>query len=715
MDNYIGKKLDGRYELLELIGVGGMANVYKARDNLEDRIVAVKILREEFLDNEELVRRFKNESKAIGLLSHPNIVKVFDVNFSDVVQYIVMEFIDGITLKEYIDRSKPLSWKDTVHFTVQILRALQHAHDRGIVHRDIKPQNIMLLADGSIKVMDFGIARFSRSETRTITDKTIGSVHYISPEQAKGDITDAKADLYSVGIMMYEMLTGKLPFDSDSAVSVAIKQISDNAKRPRDIVPEIPEALEEITLKAMAKNSSMRYQSASQMLRDIDDFKKNPSIVFAYKYFTDDASPTKYIDKTVKPVKKKKEKGSRKKGSLSIALMLGITAACVVSTAALLFFAFGLFQSESLDTDLPNFVGKTWAGIQSTPEYKNFKFIATEEFNNDFPVGTVFDQSPLPPKKIKESGEVTLYISKGTQTVTIPDIVGMSSGEAKTTLRSLDLAVRQESVSEEAFETNKVVNVSPVVGSEVESGSTVTIYVNTLTMSSTVTVPKLIGLLHFNASTTITSFGLKKGAVTVVESSEPAGTVIKQSIEPGALVPTNTVIDLEVSSGEVPANGIIISSKTATVEVGKTVTLTATITPENASNKGVDWKSSDPTKATVAGGVVTGVATGSVTISANNHRGDTVSCTVTVTHAAPPPVKQYSITATSADANGTLSPAGSSLVGSSQSLVYTITPNAGFAVADVLVDGASVGAVTTYTFSNVQSDHTISASFKATS
>ncbi|MEG2678213.1 MAG: protein kinase, partial [Oscillospiraceae bacterium] len=279
MIDYIGKKLDGRYEIIELIGAGGMANVYKARDLRENRIVAVKILREEFLDNEELVRRFKNESKAIGLLSHPNIVKVFDVNFSDSVQFIVMEYIDGITLKDYIERKKPLSWKDTVHFTVQILRALQHAHDRGIVHRDIKPQNIMLLQDGSIKVMDFGIARFSRSETRTITDKTIGSVHYISPEQAKGDITDAKADLYSVGIMMYEMLTGKLPFDSDSAVSIAIKQISDNAKRPRDIVPEIPEALEEITLKAMAKNPNVRYQSASQMLRDIDDFKKNPSIV----------------------------------------------------------------------------------------------------------------------------------------------------------------------------------------------------------------------------------------------------------------------------------------------------------------------------------------------------------------------------------------------------------------------------------------------------
>ncbi|MCL1830271.1 MAG: protein kinase, partial [Oscillospiraceae bacterium] len=284
MDKYIGKRLDGRYEILEIIGTGGMANVYRAHDRLENVDVAVKILREEFLGNEDFVRRFKNESKAISLLSHPNIVKVFDVNFSDTVQCIVMELIDGITLKEYIDRQGQLGWRDAVFFTEQVLKALQHAHDRGIVHRDIKPQNIMLLANGTIKVMDFGIARFSRSETRTITDKAIGSVHYISPEQAKGDTTDAKADIYSTGVMLYEMLTGRLPFESDSPVSVAIKQISDTPKSMREVDDTIPLALEEITFKAMAKDPTKRYQSATQMLRDIEEFKRNPSIRFAYKY-----------------------------------------------------------------------------------------------------------------------------------------------------------------------------------------------------------------------------------------------------------------------------------------------------------------------------------------------------------------------------------------------------------------------------------------------
>lgn len=552
MIDYIGKKLDDRYEILELIGMGGMANVYRAQDVREGRIVAVKVLREEFLDNEELVRRFKNESKAIGLLSHPNIVKVFDVNFTDTVQYIVMEYIDGITLKDYIERRKPLSWKDTVHFTVQILRALQHAHDRGIVHRDIKPQNIMLLADGSIKVMDFGIARFSRSETRTITDKTIGSVHYISPEQAKGDITDAKADLYSVGIMIYEMLTGKLPFDSDSAVSIAIKQISDKAKSPREIVPTIPEALEEITLKAMAKEPNLRYQSASQMLRDIDDFKKNPSIVFNYKYYSGEPKAVSAAAKAAKEGGKKSAQGKKKKrrkGSLSIALLLGVTAACVISTIALIVFAFGLLESEKLDVDLPDFVGMTVTEIQNNQAYSGFKFTYIEQYSSTVDVGVVFDQNPLPPKTIKENGEITLYVSKGTEIVTVPEIIGYTSGEGKKVLNNLGLKIRQESVTDEDYATNIIVQVSPVPGTELATGEEVIIYVNTLTQSSNTTVPVLTDLMLYEATNRLASYGLRRGEVTMVESDKPAGTVLAQSIAAGASVPNNTAVGLTVSQG----------------------------------------------------------------------------------------------------------------------------------------------------------------------
>ncbi len=280
MDKYTGKRLDGRYEIHEVIGVGGMAVVYRAYDSIDDRTVAVKILKDEFSQNEEFLRRFRNESKAIAVLSHPNIVKVYDVSIGDRIQYIVEEYIDGITLKEYLDQQKQIKWKEAIHFVVQILRALEHAHGKGIVHRDIKPQNIMLLQDGTIKVTDFGIARFSHSETRTMTDKAIGSVHYIAPEQARGDYTDEKTDIYSVGVMLYEMLTGRLPFEADNAVSVAIMQLQTDPKPPREIDPSIPEGLEEITLRAMQKDPERRYQSAAEMLRDIEEFRRNPARAF---------------------------------------------------------------------------------------------------------------------------------------------------------------------------------------------------------------------------------------------------------------------------------------------------------------------------------------------------------------------------------------------------------------------------------------------------
>ena len=263
MDNLIGKRLDGRYQIESLVGMGGMANVYRGTDTKTGNAIAVKVLKEEFLDNEELVRRFKNESKAISILNHPNIVKVYDVSVTDRLQYIVMEYVDGITLKEYLkQRGGALTWKETVHFATQVLSALQHAHSKGIIHRDVKPQNIMLLADGSIKMMDFGIARFSRAQSQTVSDKAIGSVHYISPEQAKGDKTDARTDIYSVGVMLYEMLSGKLPFDGDGAVSIAIMQISDKAKPLAQVAPNVPEALCQITEKAMEKDPANRYQAA---------------------------------------------------------------------------------------------------------------------------------------------------------------------------------------------------------------------------------------------------------------------------------------------------------------------------------------------------------------------------------------------------------------------------------------------------------------------
>ena len=282
MENYVGKRLDGRYEVQEIIGVGGMSVVYKAYDNIDDRVVAVKILKDEFAKNEDFKRRFKNESKVIALLSHPNIVKVYDVNFGERLQYIVMEYIDGITLKEYINKQGAITWNDALFFMTQILKAVQHAHDKGIVHRDIKPQNIILLANGNIKVADFGIARFSRSDTKTLTEEAIGSVHYIAPEQAKGEPTDEKADIYSLGVVLYEMLSGLVPFDADSAISVALMHVQADPKRLTEINPEIPMGLEQICAHAMQKNPLDRYQTANEMLIDIERIIKKPTVRFNY-------------------------------------------------------------------------------------------------------------------------------------------------------------------------------------------------------------------------------------------------------------------------------------------------------------------------------------------------------------------------------------------------------------------------------------------------
>lgn len=448
MDKYLGKRLDGRYEMRELIGVGGMAYVYKAYDAVDDRIVAVKILKDEFLNSDEFVRRFRNESKAIAILNHANIVKVLDVGFGERLQYIVMEYIDGITLKEYLDQRKDIRWKEAVHFTVQILRALQHAHDKGIVHRDIKPQNIMLLSDGTIKVTDFGIARLTRNEMKATVEgnKAIGSVHYISPEQARGEITDEKTDLYAVGIMLYEMLTGRLPFEADNAVSVAIMQMQSEAQAPRQINEEIPEGLEQITLKAMQKDTAKRYQSAAEMLSDFDEFKRNPSIKFEYTYMVDE-TPTRYVDaitrvrgespepalntKKEEPAKKKAApKKKKKKNKNTVRLVILIITLCLVAglLAAVIWMAIGIWngdidlfskwlgkaEKKADEITVEKFIGKNYyAEIEGAVEYQGkytFKIVLEDSKKSDVKKGEVFQQEPAAGKTIKENGTVTLYV-----------------------------------------------------------------------------------------------------------------------------------------------------------------------------------------------------------------------------------------------------------------------------------------------------------------
>lgn len=558
MENYCGKRLDGRYEIREIIGVGGMAVVYKAYDNIDDRIVAIKILKEEFLANEEFRRRFKNEAKAIAVLSHPNIVKVYDVSFGDRLQYIVMEYIEGITLKEYIEQQKVVNWKEAVHFVNQILKALQHAHDKGIVHRDIKPQNIILLQDGTIKVSDFGIARFSRGDTRTMTESAIGSVHYISPEQARGEITDDKADLYSVGVVMYEMLTGQLPFQSDNAVSVAIMQMQQEAKRPREINPNIPLGLEQITLRAMQKNAKDRYQSASEMLLDLDEFRKNPSIKFDYNYFVD-SEPTRFVDpKRVPPAKapadavKTEPEGmpeeEEKEPSKTMPIIFGVIAGLVVIIAIFV----GVFLGRNAKkVEVPNFVGMNYNDeIMGNALYTdNFVFETVSVYSSDAEPGVVLTQNPEAKTKIRKGKTIKLEIAYNDDSVLISGIVGLSAEEAQAKLKSAGFEVKVITKYDKNAKDGIVFDSYPVEGSYGEKGSLVTIYVGTTENPDAATVPVVVGYSQDIAKKLIESAGFTVGNITEANSDKEKGVVLSQSPDGNTTAESGAPIALVISNG----------------------------------------------------------------------------------------------------------------------------------------------------------------------
>ncbi len=582
MDKYIGKKLDGRYEIRELIGVGGMANVYKAYDVMENRIVAVKILREEYMNNDEFMRRFRNESRAISLLDHPNIVKVYDVIFSNRIQSIVMEYIDGITLKDYIEQEHVLRWKEAVHFTVQILRALQHAHDKGIIHRDIKPQNIMLLSDGTIKITDFGIARFSRSSTKTITDKAIGSVHYISPEQASGAFTDARSDIYSLGVMMFEMLTGKLPFEADSLVSVAVKQIQSQPALPRSINPDIPEGLQDIVMRAMQKDADKRYQSAAEMLHDIDEFKKNPSIVFSYKYEQPaqvhiqnelrHQREEKAAHGETKPVKKEKHSAKRKnipddtyerKPLPVIPVMAGIAFAFLLAACAFIGMLFVVNKpfEQVENTTVPDLIGKSYESIKT--QYAGEFTIEVEEESPSslYEAGTIYDQNPDPGLTVKEHSTITIKVSTGKQTVVLEDYAGKDSTEVFRDLNSKNLKwVETETYSNE-YAAGTVVMTAPGAGEEVAEGDEISVYVSLGSQEQNQTVPLVVGMNFHEAKTLLSTRRLRIEVTKEVEpetdedgnnlpGQEAAGTILEQSPTEDTQVPAGTVINVTVMGGE---------------------------------------------------------------------------------------------------------------------------------------------------------------------
>lgn len=546
MDRYIGKKLDGRYEIKEIIGVGGMANVYKAYDSIDDRVVAVKILRDEHMQNDELLRRFRNESKAIAVLSHPNIVKVYDVSFNEDIQYIVMEHIDGITLKEYIEQQKVLRWKEAVHFTVQILRALQHAHDKGIVHRDIKPQNIMLLEDGTIKVADFGIAKFARASQHTVTDKAIGSVHYISPEQAKGEISDEKSDIYSIGVMLYEMTTGTLPFDADSPVSVALKQIQSQAKRPRVLNNEIPEGLEDITIRAMQKDPARRYQSAAEMLRDIDEFKRDPSISFEYKY---SEPATENITKEVANTKKKtkKIKDEQVRNAPVVPVLTGITIAFIVVA---IIFVIGIMAmvrpfEEVPDTTAPELIGMDIN--EAMKKYSGFDIVVeSSAFHEQYDKDIIYDQSVNSGMVVKEGATIKVKISSGIQYFSLSDYRNFEENQVYKILTENEIEFNTVTEYNDDIPEGYVIKTEPGADTQVDTGTVVVVYVSMGAENTFTTVPSVIGYTLEDARMILSSAGVRIGSVERVETDGQSTEVLDQSLPEGTTVSHGSTISLVI-------------------------------------------------------------------------------------------------------------------------------------------------------------------------
>lgn len=552
-DKYIGKILDERYEIIELIGSGGMANVYKALCHRLNRYDAVKIMRDETAANTELRRRFRAESQAVAMLSHPNIVSVYDVSHSDDVEYIVMELIDGITLKQYLQKKSVLDPSEVLDFTIQTAKALEHAHSKGIIHRDIKPQNIMLLKDGMIKVADFGIASLENTIEEN-NGETVGSVHYIAPEQARGEAPDARSDIYSLGIVMYEMLTGKLPYVGNSDVEVAVKHMNTDPVTPRDIVPSIPEELERICLKAMNSNIDERYQSASEMLADLEEYKSQSLAAHVLE-----DSEAVLIDSEEPP----RRRAKRSRRSKKIALSSGILAVLLFIIIGFVFlngyFLKDLF-SDPVKVKVDNFVGRYYEDVINDKDYKkiyDFKVMFKVDLEHEY--GIILSQDP-------ESGRSKTVSDKGSKIVVelvcaaetvddqkrllkVPDIVNHEREEAISMVQDAGFTYTLEQAPSDSITKGYVISTDPVDGAAADEGSEIKIIISTGPETVMTKVPQLKGLSKDAAIAKIESSNLSIGSISTAESDLVAGTVIDQNIAAGTEIEEHTKISITVSSG----------------------------------------------------------------------------------------------------------------------------------------------------------------------
>ncbi len=542
-ERYVGAVLDNRYKIEKVIGIGGMAVVFKAEDLLMRRSVAVKILKDEIAKDEQSVKRFINESKAVSMLSHPNIVNIYDVSMKNAEKYIVMEYIEGITLKNYMTRKGVLSLREIIGYTEQILRALEHAHAKGIVHRDIKPQNIMLLKNGIVKVTDFGIAKLPNAETVTMTDKAIGTVYYISPEQASGNDIDARSDIYSLGVLMYEMATGKLPFTADTPVSVALMHISESATAPREVNDAIPKGLEQIITRAMEKTPEMRYQNVVQMMRQLARLKENPAAQF----------------KMPKKAPKKKRVVSKAMFPIILGVVLPFLIVAGISAVLIISSVFTGSDDATETITVKDFVGQSFTEEMEKffTDSEYYKLKLNRVHSDEAPAGKIISQSPEAGvtrrvSKGKKFCEITLTVSQGAKHVQMPDLTVLDWREAKIILEGLGvkLDIGTESQVNSVYDIGAVISTAPEKGKTLESGDSVMLYVSAGPKAEKIEMPDFVGKNEGEVLKGLLSQKLFPGDVSYEASEQKEGTILTQSVRAGDEVFIYTFINFTVSGGK---------------------------------------------------------------------------------------------------------------------------------------------------------------------
>ncbi|CDB31753.1 serine/threonine protein kinase with PASTA sensor(S) [Clostridium sp. CAG:575] len=555
--NLEGRVLGNRYEMIKKIGNGGMATVYKATDLVLKRYVAVKILRDEFTTDEEFIKRFETEAQSAARLTHPNIVSIFDVGVDNGIYYIVMELIQGKTLKEIITEERgPLPWKWSVNVAIQIASALEMAHKNNIIHRDIKPHNIIITEDGIAKVTDFGIAKAVSNSTITAFGTTIGSVHYFSPEHARGGYTDAKSDLYSLGVVMYEMVTGKVPFDADTPVSVALKHMQEEPVPPIEENPNLPESINQIILKALKKDPMFRYQTSTEMLQDLRMALKNPNGDFVSNDDYDPTARTQRISTEELEREQRKQKNNKKQNKFVGFIKKHKKLSTFLGLVILFFLAFGgtilfLNVTNPKEVSLPNVVGLSKEEAQKTIEDLKLKFeIKSEEYNAEVEKDCIISQDPTYTEKynnVKEGSTVKVVISKGAEKTTVPKVVGMQEDEAVKALEEAKLKAEIVEETSKKVEEGYVISQETDANTEANAGDTVKIHVSTGTGIKQVTMIDVKGKTEADAKTTLEKLGLVVNIGSSEDKSKDNGVVLTQSIEVGKVIDEGTTVTITVN------------------------------------------------------------------------------------------------------------------------------------------------------------------------